>query len=454
MGTNSKSSSDQDVNIDYKNDPLFIMLNEAGKSIPYRPVLRQLTGDVNAALLLQQIIYRYVGKERVPFYKFHAACEHPLYKQGDSWTEELGLTTDQINDALKKIGTRTRRKDHTKVLQDTQPRFGQNPDKRMKNQVILLNRTSLVAYWKEADNALRFVLNEALLKNAVQQLPNLREEPDIPVSETRLSSSETGQSGSEAGETSLSYNKDDYTDDTKENNTQGSGSRTTTSSSCGSAFADDIDAAIAAAWQISAPGMIAKIKKTLLGLHRQGTKDFQSNVVPPATLEEIQDMALLVKRMSREYSMKMPTDPAKIQRWLYDARDLIPMEINHHGHKIPLKVKLPSSMQRSPKQTILDYLLRFEPEEHERVQYLMKELDEKIGPAKKMLTTIFFRYKGEQVDVQVAVPKSVYEESDSALWEYLEEYCPEEVARLNQEFARIDRERQQEMEQTLSTASD
>lgn len=457
MGTNSKRSSNRQVTTDYEDDPLFKMLNEASHTVAFRPILRELTGDVNAALLLQQVIYRYIGKERKPLYKFHAPCDHPLYREGDSWTEEVGLTEDQITEALKKIATRTRRKNHTKVLQDTQPQFGPNPDKRMKNQVILVNRTSLVAYWKEADNALRFVLNEELLKNAVQQYPNVREEPDIPVSETRVSSSETGQSGSEAGETSLSYNIDDSTDDTKEDTTQ-NGKYSELTSSLASRSADDFDAAIAAAWQISAPGMIAEIKKTLLGLHRQGTKDFQSNVVLPATLEEIQDMALLIKRMSRKYMLtKMPTNPAKIQRWLYDARDLIPMEINHHGHKILLKVKLSSSMDRSPKKTILDYLRRFEPEEHERVQYLMKELDEKIGPAKKTRDSLYYEHKGEIIEIRVAVPNPIFEQSQSEpsiIWEYLDECCPEEATRLRGEFARIDRERQQDMEQTLSTASD
>ena len=196
---------------DYNSDPLSQLLEKLPCStIPYRPVLKHLIGDVNAAILLQQIVFRFIGKGRKPFYKLAAPStdeRHPLYRPGDSWVEELGFSEDEYRQALKKIATRVRKKERSQVLSDTAPEFGLAPDGRNKHQTILLNRQHLVAYWREADNVLRFELNVQLLTNALLEW-NKRLEPEIPCSED-------GKSVFENGDFPVSYNRDNHIDTSK-----------------------------------------------------------------------------------------------------------------------------------------------------------------------------------------------------------------------------------------------
>lgn len=69
----------------------------------YRPQFKRLLGTANAALLLNQMIYWWNRSNFQPFYKFKAACEHPLYKPNDSWCEELEFSLREFDGALKKL---------------------------------------------------------------------------------------------------------------------------------------------------------------------------------------------------------------------------------------------------------------------------------------------------------------------------------------------------------------
>lgn len=69
--------------------------------ILYRKELNQITGGVTATLLLSQIIYWH--SKGGAFYKFNKPCNHPLYRAGDSWEEELGLTTGELRSAMTKL---------------------------------------------------------------------------------------------------------------------------------------------------------------------------------------------------------------------------------------------------------------------------------------------------------------------------------------------------------------
>lgn len=69
----------------------------------YRKEFNKITGSVTASILLQQIIYNWNGK---PFYKFKEPCEHTLYQTGDSWTESMGFTRSEFDNALSKIATK------------------------------------------------------------------------------------------------------------------------------------------------------------------------------------------------------------------------------------------------------------------------------------------------------------------------------------------------------------
>ena len=85
---------------------IFTALKTDKNIIAYRPEFTQITGSINTAILLNQIIYHYYDKygNGSRFYKFSAPCKHDGYRNGDSWIEELGFTLREFNGALKKIG--------------------------------------------------------------------------------------------------------------------------------------------------------------------------------------------------------------------------------------------------------------------------------------------------------------------------------------------------------------
>lgn len=81
---------------------MHIMATEKN-NIPYRPELAAHLRSITAAILLQQVQYWWTVSHFQPFYKFIAPCRHPLYRPGDSWTEELGFTRGGFTTARNRI---------------------------------------------------------------------------------------------------------------------------------------------------------------------------------------------------------------------------------------------------------------------------------------------------------------------------------------------------------------
>ena len=75
------------------------------RTICYYPELVQKAGSINAALMMAQLEFWFKVTDGKPFYKFLEPCGHELYKEGDSWSEELGMTGSEIRSAFKRIGT-------------------------------------------------------------------------------------------------------------------------------------------------------------------------------------------------------------------------------------------------------------------------------------------------------------------------------------------------------------
>lgn len=70
-------------------------------NIPYNPSLRNYFKNITACILFQQLCY-WVEKNNSQdnsFYKFVEPCKHPLYKQGDSWCEELNFSKKEFKHA-------------------------------------------------------------------------------------------------------------------------------------------------------------------------------------------------------------------------------------------------------------------------------------------------------------------------------------------------------------------
>lgn len=75
-------------------------------SIPYRKELREYTGSVTGSLLMMQLDY-WFARHPDGFYKFlDPTPNHPDYKDGDSWTEELGFSKAEFRTAFDAIGIR------------------------------------------------------------------------------------------------------------------------------------------------------------------------------------------------------------------------------------------------------------------------------------------------------------------------------------------------------------
>ena len=121
------------------------LLAEDVKIIPYRPQFRKITDSVTAAILLQQMFYRWFHNKKQPFYKYKEVCTADDYREGDSWCEELGFSRAEFDTALTKIGqkvTKAAEKDHE----------------------------ALVWYWTAVDRKTWYEVNEVALSKAIISL--------------------------------------------------------------------------------------------------------------------------------------------------------------------------------------------------------------------------------------------------------------------------------------------
>jgi len=80
-----------------------LLIADDDLSIKYRPKFSGKLGSVTAAILLQQINFRWHTNKKKPFYKFKLPCDHRAYKKGQSWIEELGFSRKEFETALSKI---------------------------------------------------------------------------------------------------------------------------------------------------------------------------------------------------------------------------------------------------------------------------------------------------------------------------------------------------------------
>lgn len=77
------------------------------KNIPFNPIFFKLTNSVNSAILLQAMLNLWFENDRKPFMIFRAPCKHPLYKEGNSWTEKTGMKHYHYDAAIRKVGVKT-----------------------------------------------------------------------------------------------------------------------------------------------------------------------------------------------------------------------------------------------------------------------------------------------------------------------------------------------------------
>lgn len=81
------------------------ILSITRSNIPYVKELHPLTGSVIGCLVMQQLDYWFTTQPE-GFYKFLEPADHPAYKKGDSWVEELGMSADEFRYAFDRISIR------------------------------------------------------------------------------------------------------------------------------------------------------------------------------------------------------------------------------------------------------------------------------------------------------------------------------------------------------------
>lgn len=111
--------------------------------IALRPEFNLITGSFAASTVLQQTLYWWDKNGQQPFYKFKEPCTHELYRQGDSWCEELFTTPRVFDGVMVKIGFK----------RGTPP----------KNQVAKKREDALIWYWTDSNRMTWYEINGDLL---------------------------------------------------------------------------------------------------------------------------------------------------------------------------------------------------------------------------------------------------------------------------------------------------
>ncbi len=134
------------------------ILHLTRNTIPYVKELHSIAGGVLGCLVMQQLDYWFEGHPE-GFYKFLEPSDHPAYKDGDSWTEELGMSRHEFRTAFDKIGIRYKSKsDFDKAVDKFQGLF----------YCSYVDRRSNLTYYFRNHDLLDAALNELLTKPAHQ----------------------------------------------------------------------------------------------------------------------------------------------------------------------------------------------------------------------------------------------------------------------------------------------
>lgn len=128
------------------------LLSDDGYHISYRPKLRGIADSALSGILLSRIWHWWNRKDRKAFFKFQQPCKHKLYKEGDSWTEELGFSRSEFNVALKRIGTKI-----TKGMSKADAM-------RWRDENGLRPKEFIVLYWTDSSRVTWYWVNEMLFR--------------------------------------------------------------------------------------------------------------------------------------------------------------------------------------------------------------------------------------------------------------------------------------------------
>ena len=136
------------------------------------PALNPFTGGPEATLACIQLDWRFSTHPN-GYYKFLEPCDHSLYKNGDSWTEELGFTKHGFKTAFNKIGSRYKsRSEFAKIQHESYELLSPSGQILVNNIVSTLCDSGYflgdnLSAWKElsAETSLQFI---AALQNIAE----------------------------------------------------------------------------------------------------------------------------------------------------------------------------------------------------------------------------------------------------------------------------------------------
>jgi len=146
------------------------ILSATQNSSPYIKELNPITGGVLSSILMQKLDFWFIFWEEHgntqkdgSFFKFLSKCNHLAYRDGNSWTEELGFTEREFRTAFDRIGIRYRsKKDFLDQDDPFQGKFYCSYYDRLKKLTFYLRNNKL------AD----FAIDRAFNGDSIKIVPN------------------------------------------------------------------------------------------------------------------------------------------------------------------------------------------------------------------------------------------------------------------------------------------
>lgn len=139
------------------------------KYMKFDIAIRDYYGCTNTAVAFSRLLY-WFGKKPGGFYKFKQACKkHPLYKKGDSWGEELGMSRKVIDPIFSRLVN------HHSTKSD----FLKQEDK-FKGKMFASytnHKTNQTYYFIDREGVDSFLSKLSIRKQAQPPLPSLSDVP-------------------------------------------------------------------------------------------------------------------------------------------------------------------------------------------------------------------------------------------------------------------------------------
>ena len=119
--------------------------------VKYCPTMIQYFGKYQTAIVFERLEY-WSSRQKEGFWKFYEPCSHPLWREGDSWQEELGFSRRLFHQLFTLIGTRYKSK--SAFLKAADPFQGK----------------CYASYYDRKTNRTYFLRNHAFVENLLKSL--------------------------------------------------------------------------------------------------------------------------------------------------------------------------------------------------------------------------------------------------------------------------------------------